>query len=393
MKIAIIGHRGIPANYGGFETFAEEIGDNLVQEGHEVYVYCRKNNISYRGDTYKGMHLVFLPTIATKFFDTIFHTALSVIHVVLKRKVDVVLMVNVGNAPVSFIPRLFGIPVALNVDGLEWDRKKWPTVAKAYLKACSYLAKWFPTTLVTDAKVIHDFYKKHRGEDSTMIPYGTVCERKEFPDVMKKHGVEKEKYFLYVSRFEPENNVHVVVKAFEKITTDMKLIIIGDATYNSEYRDQVMSTSDERIIFTGFLYGAEYKALQQNAYAYVQATEVGGTHPALIEGMGYGNCVLYLGTPENVEVTGDAGIPFAFSKHSEEMIQNLAVQMQKVVENDTIVDTYRKRAVAHVEKTYRWDTVTKQYISLLESLRTKKQPVENLFLEQHDVKTQTKVKE
>ncbi len=367
MKIAIMGHRGIPANYGGFETFAEEVGEQLVREGNEVIVYCRTNNIKFKSKEYKGMQLVHLPTVPTKFFDTIAHTTLSVLHLVFTRRVDVVLMVNIGNAPVSFIPRLFGIPVALNVDGLEWERKKWSNFARTYLKACSYLTTWLPTAIVTDAKVIYDFYKEHRHKDSTMIPYGTVCDRKDFPKVMEKYGVKKEKYFLYVSRFEPENNVHEVVKAFEQVKTDMRLVIVGDATYNDAYRKKVMDTTDTRIIFTGFVYGADYKALQQNAYVYVQATEVGGTHPALIEGMGYGNCVLYLNTPENVEVTGEAGLPFSFLK-SQGNVKTLVEQMQTVIDDPQLVEIYRKRAMRYVQKTYQWDTVTKQYIVLLQSL-------------------------
>lgn len=260
--VAIMGHRGIPARYGGFETFAQELSTRLVQMGWNVRVYNRTHNGDYRRLTYKGVRLVYLPTIRNKYLDTWVHTLMCVLHTIL-HPVDIVLMVNVGNAPFAIIPRLFGIPVILNVDGLEWKRRKWGALARRYLMLCEKLALFFPNRIVTDALAIQDYYKQRYGKDSLMIPYGAEIKRKYDAKILGKYGVESGKYFLYVSRFEPENNALEVREAYEEVKTNMPLIMVGDAPYAQDYVESVRDTRDERIRFTGFVFGQDYKVLQQ----------------------------------------------------------------------------------------------------------------------------------
>ena len=371
LHISILGHRGIPGNYGGFETFAEELASRLVKRDHRVDVYCRTNTGTFRLPTYRGINLYYLSTINNKFLDTIVHTLKSMLHATFIVRPDVILMVNVGNTILSWIPRMFGIPVILNVDGLEWERKKWNLLAKIYLRVSASLTRILPSAVVTDAKVIHDYYRDRLGLKTKMIPYGAAVTRKSFPDIMRQYDLRKNGYYLYVSRFEPENNAHLVIKAFEKLKTNRRLVMIGDAPYATSYRRMVRSTKDRRIRFLGFVFGSDYKALQQNAYAYIHATEVGGTHPALIEGMGFGNCVLVNGTAENMETANGSAIPFWFfrGRHPE---TSLLEKMQRIEDEPQMVRRYRARAVAHIRKNYRWDHVARQYEDLMWQVASKR---------------------
>jgi glycosyltransferase involved in cell wall biosynthesis len=357
MRIAILGTRGIPANYGGFETFAEHLSTRLVARGHEVTVYCRAHYVSPRELEFQGVRLKVLPTIRHKYFDTIIHTFLSALHAATKRY-DAVLICNAANAPFATILRLAGIPVALNVDGLEHKRKKWNWIARSYYLVAEKLATILPTETVTDARVIQEYYLARHKAVSTMIAYGAEVERRPDPSV-RRWRVEPNRYVLYVSRLEPENNAHLVIEAFKRVRTAHKLLIVGDAPYAREYINDLKARArrDRRIVFTGFVFGRDYRALQQNAYCYIHATEVGGTHPALLEAMGFGNCVLTLAAPENVEAIGDAGIAYADEN-------DLAEKLQRVLRDGSLVHSYRNRAQARAREHYTWDRVVEQYEQL-----------------------------
>lgn len=367
LRIAILGHRGIPGNYGGFETFAEELATRLVKEGNIVDVYCRTNTGNYRAAAYKGVGLIYLSTISNKHLDTLVHTAKAILHATFIKRPDVILMVNVGNTILSWIPRIFGIPTILNVDGLEWERKKWSWPAKAFLRLSASLTRFMPTAVVTDAKVIYDYYRDRLGLNTAMIPYGASVQRKRRTEVLKKYGLRANDYYLYVARFEPENNPDKVVKAFEQVQTRRKLVMIGDAPYATSFVQRVKNTRDPRIKFLGFVFGFDYKALQQSAYACINATEVGGTHPALIESLGFGNCVLVNGTPENMETANGSAIPFWFFR-GKDPTAGLRKKIQFVDDNPRVVQQFRRKAVDHIRKNYRWDTVAAQYLDLMHTV-------------------------
>ena len=357
MRIAILGTRGVPANYGGFETFAEHLSTRLVARGHEVTVYCRAHYVSPRQIEFQGVRLKVLPTIRHKYFDTIVHTFLSALHAGSSRY-DAALICNAANAPFASILRVAGIPVALNVDGLEHKRKKWNWIARKYYLMAERLATILPTETVTDAKVIQEYYLARHRAVSTMIAYGAEVERRPDP-LVRRWRVEPNRYVLYVSRLEPENNAHLVIEAFKRVRTAHKLLIVGDAPYARDYINDLKARArrDKRIVFTGFVFGRDYRALQQNAYCYVHATEVGGTHPALLEAMGFGNCVLTLAAPENIEAIGDAGIAYADET-------DLADKLQRVLRDGSLVQAYRHRAQARVQDAYDWDYVVDQYEEL-----------------------------
>jgi glycosyltransferase involved in cell wall biosynthesis len=357
MRIAILGTRGIPAAYGGFETFAEHLSTRLAARGHEVTVYCRAHYTSPRQLEYQGVRLKVLPTIRHKYFDTVVHAFLSSLHAMAARY-DAALICNAANAPFAPLLRAVGTPVAVNVDGLEHKRKKWNWIARHYYRMAERLSTILPTETVTDARVIQDYYMAKYGASSTMIAYGAEVERRPDP-MVRRWRVEPNRYVLYVSRLEPENNAHLVIEAFKRVKTAHKLLVVGDAPYAREYIKDLKAQArrDRRIIFTGFVFGRDYRALQQNAYCYVHATEVGGTHPALLEAMGFGNCVLTLAAPENIEAIGDAGIAY-----SDE--QDLAEKLQRVLRDGSLVHSYRNRAQARVKEFYDWDYVVDRYEEL-----------------------------
>jgi glycosyltransferase involved in cell wall biosynthesis len=357
VRFAILGTRGIPARYGGFETFAEELSTRLAKRGHQVTVYCRERHPE---PVYRGVRLQYLPTIRHKYFDTLAHTALSTVHV-LGSRYDALLYCNAANAIFTWMPRAVGMPVALNVDGLERNRKKWNALAKAWYRVSEWLATWMPNAVVTDADAIAQYYREKYQRDSVMIPYGAEVGTVKSTVVLHELGLEPNNYFLYVSRMEPENNGLLVREAFERVSTGLKLALIGDAPYAAEYVAKVRDTRDPRVVIPGAIYGKGYGELGSHCFAYIQATEVGGTHPALIEAMGRGALTLYLDTPENAEVAGGAGLPFTRENLTEVLQRVLAMSEDERA-------SWRARAVERVQSRYSWEAVTDSYEKLLEGL-------------------------
>lgn len=319
-----------------------------------MFVYCRE---PHPQPAYRGVSLRYLPTIRHKYLDTIAHTAASTFHLLFHR-CDVVLYCNAANAVFTWIPRLFGMPAALNVDGLERKRKKWNRVAKAWYRVSEWLATFCPTEVVTDAENIAAYYRETYGRDSVFIPYGAPVGAVDSQAALQFLKLEPRRYFLYVTRFEPENNPLLVREAFEALDTQYKLALVGDAPYAHQYIRRVRDTSDPRVILPGAIYGDGYHELQSRCFAYVHATEVGGTHPALIEAMGRGALILYLETPENSEVAGDAGLPFRHDNLTEVMRAALSMP-------ETAREALRARAMERVRRLYSWDAVTDAYERML----------------------------
>ena len=357
MNIAILGTRGIPARYGGFETFVEELSTRLFKRGHSVTVYCRRRHVDSQ---YCGVSLVTLPTLRHKYFDTIFHTFLSTVHLLAHRR-EVALYCNAANAIFTWMPRLLRMRVALNVDGLERKRKKWNALARLWYLLSEWLSTWLPNVTISDAEKIAEYYRERYGKHTEFIPYGAAVGKVASKSALDDLGLAPGEYFLYVSRLEPENNALLVREAFERVRTSKKLALIGDAPYSDDYIRSVRATTNPRIIMPGAIYGTGYHELQSHCFAYIHATEVGGTHPALIEAMGRGALTLYLDTVENAEVAAGAALPFTDKNLAERMEQVLA--MSPAEQNDM-----RAKAAARVGERYSWDAVTDAYERLFERM-------------------------
>ncbi|MBU1006269.1 MAG: DUF1972 domain-containing protein, partial [Candidatus Omnitrophica bacterium] len=315
MKIAILGTRGIPAHYSAFEACVEELAPRLVQKGHKVTVYCRKHYQKSRLSLYKGMKLITLPTLKNKYLDTFIHTFLSTLHVIFT-DTEIVQYFGVGNSIFTLLPRIFGKKTFLNVDGLDWTREKWPLPAKLYLKFSAFLATVFPSGFITDSKEIASYYEKAFKKRPVYIAYGTriATASKSSGDTLAKFGIEKNKYILFTGRLVPENNVHHLTSAYNRVNTDMKLVIAGEGTYEMSYIKSLKNTKNPGIIFTGFLTGDAYRDICCCAYIFAEPTEASGTHTAILDAMGYGNCILVNNTPTNLETIGDSGVSYDGAK-------------------------------------------------------------------------------
>ena len=312
--------------------------------------------------SFRGVELVTLPTIRRKHLDTPVHTLLSALHA-LWRRYDVALFCNAANAVLLPLPRLRGTRVAINVDGLEWRRRKWGRAARCFYRLSERLACWLSHALITDARVIQSYYKEAHGAHSRFIPYGAATEKCVTTESLEGYGLSPRGYFLYVSRLEPENNADRVLNAFEQVRTDLKLVIVGDAPYAKHFVGRLHGTRDPRVVFTGFVFGKAYRELMSHAYCAIHATEVGGTHPALIEAMGLGNGVLVHDVPENREVARDTAVYFSLQEPTD-----LRRKMEGVLRSPADLSALAELARQRVREHYDWERITDEYEALFHQL-------------------------
>ena len=355
LELALLGSRGIPAAYGGYETLMEELGPRLVERGHRVTVYCRSHVVAPGIEEHRGCRLVVLPTVRRKHLDTPVHTLLSALHAA-ERAFDAALVVNAANALFVPILRAAEIPVALHVDGIERRRAKWGRFGRGIYALSERLAVRVADEVITDAEVIARHYLDLYGAATTTITYGVATDPCPGDDVLGSLGLESGRYFLYVSRFEPENNPHRVAEAYRGVQGALPLVMVGDAPYARSFIDAFKRGADRRILFPGALYGVAYRQLQHHALAYIHATEVGGTHPALVEAMGYGGCVVVNDTPENREVAGCAGIYFEAARP-----ESLTRVLARLLDDSALRDEHARRAARLAAERFSWDTIAGQY--------------------------------
>jgi glycosyltransferase involved in cell wall biosynthesis len=249
--------------------------------------------------------------------------------------------------------------VILNVDGLEWRRSKWGLAGRSWYRLGEWLSVRLASVLVTDAYEVQTYYRVRHDTDSVMIPYGAdVLARGEVP-MPDDLGVSPDGYALYVSRWEHENNPLLVAAAHAASGADLDLVMLGEATYDAQLGVEVRAAASPRARQPGAVFGDAYRGLQCNAACYIHATEVGGTHPALIEALGAGNLCLVLDTPENREVVGEAGVFFVDEASLGERLRWAAGL------STAERDLWRARARAHAADRYSWSAVLGEYLTLL----------------------------
>ncbi len=363
MRIAMIGIKAIPARFGGFETAVDELSRGLVKLGHRVRVYNRSAMATFPGTSYEGVELVNLPTLKSKNLSTIVHAFLSTLHVLFHR-VDVVHYYTTGVTLFAPLARLFGMKVVCSVDGTDWQRAKWGRFPRWYLRFSEKLAVLSCNGLISDSKDVMKYYQQSYRASSFCILYGTCERRSQRNDILDRFQLTDRGYVLFVGRLVPENNLHHLIKAFENMSTDRKLVIVGDDPWEKEYVRSLKGTVDPRIVFTGGVYGDGYAQLQQRAYMFVLPDEIGGTHPALVEAMGYGNCVLVNDTCSNLEVISDSG----FHYHGADGHVDLQRKMQQLLDAPDLVAAYRVRARQRAQTHYRWDDVVQQHANVYKRL-------------------------
>jgi glycosyltransferase involved in cell wall biosynthesis len=304
LSIAMIGTRGVPARYSGFETAVEEIGTRLAERGHTIVVYCR--NPGQKIVEYQGMHLVNLPALRRRSLETLSHTALSVAHATTRRP-DMAFVFNAANAPLLPILRACRIPVAVHVDGLEWQRAKWQGVGSHYYRWAERFCAHSGLDLIADSRGIKNHLRSAHGAESHFIPYGAPILTAE-SSRLSELSLETHRFHLVVARFEPENHVLEIVRGYVASSAAYPLVVVGSAPYGEEYTEQVRQAAcdDPRVRLLGGLFDQDLlDQLYGNATSYLHGHSVGGTNPSLLRALGAGATSIAYDVSFNREVAGE----------------------------------------------------------------------------------------
>jgi glycosyltransferase involved in cell wall biosynthesis len=363
LRIAMLGTRGVPAQYGGFETAVEEIGARLAAMGHHITVYCR--NPGQSQTSYRGMDLVNLPALRHRMTETLSHTAVSTAHAIIKDRPDVVLMLNAGNAPLLQPLKVARIPTAIHLDGLESRREKWRGIGARYYRWAERAAVKWGDVVIADAQAIADYVEREYGRTCAVIPYGAEVMNPPATRLTEL-GLAPQEYHLIVARFEPENHILDAVHAYRQCADPRQLIVVGSAPYADWYIDKVKRAAgdDSRIRFIGSLYDAELlDTLYAHARTYIHGHSVGGTNPSLLRAMGAGAPVLAFDVEFNREVTDQQAF---FWGNADDLTSHL---------NDIAAGTFDTRlselgrlGEQRIRDHYQWDTVAAAYDDLITAM-------------------------
>lgn len=355
LEIAMIGTRGVPAAYGGFETAVEEVGKRLVERGHRVTVYTRGSE--HREPDYLGMRVVHLPALRQKQLETLSHTGLSTVHAATRKAPDAAFVFNAANSPFLPVLRARGIPVALHMDGLEWKRSKWGKRGRAYYRWAEEFGVRTADALIADAPGIADYYTEEFGVETELIRYGAPILDTAPTDGIQALGLEPGGFHLVVARFEPENHVLEIVEGYHASTARVPLVVVGSAPYSAEYTQRIHAAADgdPRIHLLGGVFDQDLlDALYVHARTYVHGHSVGGTNPSLLRAMGAGTAVLAWDVNFNRETLGGLGWYFADAREASAHFERLD---SAAADLDVCAAAVRERALT----SFRWDDVAAQY--------------------------------
>ncbi len=364
MRVAIIGTRGYPYVYSGYETFVRELAEQFVGMDIQVTVYCHSLLFKEKPRTVNGVDLVYLPSIETKILSQLSHSFLAMLHASMS-SADVVLVVNSANGPLGLITRLFRKKTMINVDGLEWLRPKWRGLGARYFYWASKQATRFYDLVINDSESMRNIYIEEFGSDSEVMAYGAKIRYSKDPDLISRWQLTPEDYYLIIGRMIPDNNVHMMIEAFMDTSSKKKLVIVGDVPYKDEYADKVKSlgASDSRVVFTGYVTDQDELAeLYHNAYVYLHGHEFGGTNPTMLKALAYGCAVFALDTVFTREMLQDGKHGLFFEK-SKQSLSNLITshQQQQVAE-------LKKTSREGIVEKYQWPYVARQYKRACEQL-------------------------
>ncbi len=376
MRIGIVGLITIggasSGTAGGVEKLIEEVSVRLVEQGHEVTVYCRARYNREGLTAFHGVRLASLPAIYTKHLEAITHSFLSML--VATKECEVIQFHSMGPALLSFLPRLFGRKTVCTLHGLDWRRDKWGTVAKLVLKLGERCALLFPNRTTVVSRFLERYCRERYGKAVDYIPNGVPAIAPRPLDKLRRFGIEPRKYILYLGRIVPEKGSHYLVPAFRQVETDMKLLIVGDARHATDYYNKVcgLAEGDDRIVFTGALYGEEKEEAYHNAYLFCLPSDIEGLPIVLLEAMGAGLCCLTSDIPEVVEVIDPPRLGYAHadttatpSPHGATFAQgnvaDLRAQLTQLIAQPERVAELGANAQRHVEIEYTWDRIARQY--------------------------------
>ena len=364
LNIAIIGSRGYPYVYSGYETFVKELSERLIQNNIDITVYCHKNLFNSFPQNVNGINLVYIKTIEKKSLSQFLHSFQSLLHASLKN-FDLILTVNSSNGPFGFITKLLGKKTIINVDGLEWMRPKWRGAGRKYFYFASKIATKLFNEVVTDSYEMQKIYKEEFNASTTVIAYGASSYETNNPSLIKKWNLEINNYYLVVGRLIPDNNSDLIIREFLKTNSDKKLVIVGDVPYKDLYAEKVKKINDKRLIFTGYIYNQdELSELYINCYSYIHGHEFGGTNPTLLQALANGCSVIALNTRFSKEVLANGKYGIFFEKSSGDLCRII----NYVEINNLILEKFRETAMERIHDCYTWEKITAQYISLFYKL-------------------------
>lgn len=362
LTIAMVGTRGVPAAYGGFETAIEEVGRRLAERGHDVVVYTRGSE--RRENEYLGMRVVHLPAVPVKQIETLSHTGLSALHLMFRRRPDATFVFNAANSPFLPLLRLRRAPVALHMDGLEWRRSKWGPRGKAYYRWAEQFGVRTADALIADAPGIADYYRHQFDVPTEMIRYGAPI-LDELPErSVAEMDLAPKGYHLVVARFEPENHVLEIVEGYRASNATLPLVVVGSAPYSAGYTQEIqrIADGDERIRLVGGVYDQELlDALYANALTYLHGHSVGGTNPSLLRAMGAGTAVIGFDVPFNREVLDGDGWFFSDA-------DDVAAHVVAAETDSSLTSARGERARENARTRFRWEDVADEYESLARRL-------------------------
>jgi glycosyltransferase involved in cell wall biosynthesis len=365
MKIAILGTRGIPNYYGGFEQCAEFLALGLVKHGHQVIVYNSQDH-PYKEANWRGVDLVHcydpeekLGTAGQFVYD------LNCILDLRKRKVDVILQLGYTSSSIWgwLLPK--NTVVTTNMDGLEWKRTKYSNKVRHFLLWAEKLGVKYSDHLISDSKGIQDYLKEKYGKDSCYIPYGANVFNSPNEAVLKEYDIFKQQYDLLVARLEPENSIEIILDGVQLANLNRPFLVIGkNGTKYGEYLKKKYRHV-KNIRFLGGIYDMEkLDSIRYYSNIYFHGHTVGGTNPSLLEAMASNSLVCANDNPFNRYILGDDGLYFFNSSD----VARLMEKTDKMQDNH---QTMLQANFAKLKATYSWETIVNQYMAHFELIKGK----------------------
>ena len=367
LKISIIGSRGYPYVYSGYETLIKELSERLVARGCEVTVYCHRNLFNKKPALVKGIKLVYVPTIESKSLSQLIHSFLSMCHAATS-DADVIFAVNAANGPFGLISKIFRKPTAINVDGLEWLRPKWKGLGAKYFKIAARLSTILFDQIINDSDEMRKVYLNLFKKESVVIAYGATVIKSEELSLIKQWPITPKEYYLVVGRMIPDNNADIIVKGFLASNSSKKMVVVGDVFYRDNYADKLKALKDERLIFTGYVNDSDVlAALYHHSYMYVHGHEFGGTNPTMIKAMAYGCGILALNTVFNKEMLNNDSYGIYFDKNQEAVRR----QINYADQHPYKIKQLRQKSQLGITDKYNWGCITDQYLEVFKRLAEK----------------------
>jgi len=359
LKISIIGSRGYPYVYSGYETLVKELSERLVKCEHEVTVYCHRKLFNEKPKKVNGINLIYTPSVNSKVFSQLYNSFFSFIHVCFT-KTDIVLVVNSANGPFGLLTKIFRKKTCINVDGLEWLRPKWKGLGSVYFRVASKLATLFFDEIITDSIEMNKVYQDKFGKKSTVIAYGSTMKVKKKSKILEKFSFQKKQYYLIVGRLIPDNNSKLIIEGFLKSNSKKSIVIVGDVPYNDDYVSNIKLLSSNKVVFTGYVNDqVDLKTLYENCFGYIHGHEFGGTNPTMINALDLNCQILALDTVFNREM---------LESKSSVLFNKISITKKINEFEERYLELIQKSTSYNLPKKYDWNFISSQYLEIFQSL-------------------------